>query len=265
MRNYLLQLGLASMVFSSAASASTVQLGLKNVNPEIQDRVSESAYRLMQGGWDHMISNGAAPAGEDDMDSIDYTGATALNGTLWDFTLSYESGDDGVKGFSFQMSEVDGRPLNSGTVVYDVDNPLNGETPTAPFNSIMIGASAGPLIDINNYDETAYIDIFDLAFISSLPSSGSFENPLNASWPAEEFDSAWILSSVDLSLYDWSLSGKVNAGFDCNGLGSAGCLNPDSLRMNLLVANSTVPVPAAVWLFGSALGLLGWKRRKRAV
>ena len=27
---------------------------------------------------------------------------------------------------------------------------------------------------------------------------------------------------------------------------------------------STVPVPAAVWLFGSALGLLGWMRRKAA-
>jgi hypothetical protein len=27
---------------------------------------------------------------------------------------------------------------------------------------------------------------------------------------------------------------------------------------------STVPIPAAVWLFGSALGLLGWMRRKKA-
>jgi hypothetical protein len=29
--------------------------------------------------------------------------------------------------------------------------------------------------------------------------------------------------------------------------------------------NAVVPVPAAVWLFGSALGLLGWMRRRKAV
>ena len=29
-----------------------------------------------------------------------------------------------------------------------------------------------------------------------------------------------------------------------------------------LVATAVIPVPAAVWLFGSALGLLGWMRRK---
>ena len=27
---------------------------------------------------------------------------------------------------------------------------------------------------------------------------------------------------------------------------------------------SVVPVPGAVWLFGSAIGLLGWARRKSA-
>ena len=28
--------------------------------------------------------------------------------------------------------------------------------------------------------------------------------------------------------------------------------------------NGVVPVPASVWLFGSALGLLGWVRRRQA-
>jgi hypothetical protein len=33
---------------------------------------------------------------------------------------------------------------------------------------------------------------------------------------------------------------------------------------NWLVRSTVVPVPTAVWLFGSALGLLGWMRRKPA-
>ncbi len=43
--------------------------------------------------------------------------------------------------------------------------------------------------------------------------------------------------------------------------------NPDCNALtSMWTAGSTaaVPVPAAVWLFGSALGMLGWSRRKRA-
>ena len=32
--------------------------------------------------------------------------------------------------------------------------------------------------------------------------------------------------------------------------------------MSMGIATTTVPVPAAIWLFGSALGLLGWARRR---
>jgi hypothetical protein len=32
--------------------------------------------------------------------------------------------------------------------------------------------------------------------------------------------------------------------------------------MSMGIAITTVPVPAAIWLFGSALGLLGWARRR---
>ncbi len=32
--------------------------------------------------------------------------------------------------------------------------------------------------------------------------------------------------------------------------------------MTLQVTAAVVPIPAAVWLFGSALGVMGWMRRK---
>ena len=35
--------------------------------------------------------------------------------------------------------------------------------------------------------------------------------------------------------------------------------------MNFIISGSKVPVPAAVWLFGSALAGLGWMRRKKTV
>ena len=36
----------------------------------------------------------------------------------------------------------------------------------------------------------------------------------------------------------------------------------DDLGFNSTIGVSTVPVPAAVWLFGSALALLGWSRKR---
>lgn len=46
-------------------------------------------------------------------------------------------------------------------------------------------------------------------------------------------------------------------------LGSnGGQVNFDDVR---LIHNAVVPLPAAVWLFASGLGLLGWLGRRRAV
>jgi hypothetical protein len=41
-------------------------------------------------------------------------------------------------------------------------------------------------------------------------------------------------------------------------------LNPLAVETYATFSPSVIPVPAAVWLFGSALGLLGWLRRKSA-
>lgn len=47
--------------------------------------------------------------------------------------------------------------------------------------------------------------------------------------------------------------------------GDAACVNGSGpSRFQLSGSVTAVPVPAAVWLFGSGLGLLGWMRHKKA-
>jgi hypothetical protein len=51
-------------------------------------------------------------------------------------------------------------------------------------------------------------------------------------------------------------------GDDC--LIGVSVLSPDDTATFATFTPEVIPVPAAVWLFGSALGLLGWMRRKKA-
>jgi len=71
---------------------------------------------------------------------------------------------------------------------------------------------------------------------------------------------------------DWTSVGwTTRPNYHTSGLG-AGAATTSLLSSNLDLVDTTaghflvraVPVPAAVWLFGSALGLLGWARRKTA-
>lgn len=64
-----------------------------------------------------------------------------------------------------------------------------------------------------------------------------------------------VLANIGFSLaFDIAPDMQVSIGFDPESEFGAGTY--------FSISSAVVPVPAAVWLFGSALGLLGWTRRK---
>jgi len=94
-------------------------------------------------------------------------------------------------------------------------------------------------------------------------------------------DTFTLLQDVVANPAGFGLTNVTEPCFDAAALPSATlCANPDQyafwddihptntlhnqLAAEALLAVAPVPVPAAVWLFGSALGLLGWMRRKTA-
>ena len=88
-----------------------------------------------------MLSNGAEPITSSDIVTANVGNATTLNDKIWNFTISYENGDSGDRGFTFTLTDGS----TTSTLVYDAANPLNNLTPTGDFNAIQIQARAGVL------------------------------------------------------------------------------------------------------------------------
>jgi hypothetical protein len=149
-----------------------------------------------------------------------------------------------------------------------------------PDNSSVSLVAGTELWQISKGDEadgslTSWNDKFSITFDSGTSGSWSISDT-SISHLAFKADGYFILASVDAGQTsgswssdgaDWSVSGTcpegicnpdarpyVTADFQQNGSGA---------DLSNVTAYSAVPVPAAVWLFGSALAGLGFAKRRK--
>jgi len=148
----------------------------------------------------------------------------------------------------------------SGSFVYDAD--------TGIFSDVYI-SNSGPK-NPNNPDSWGYYDWWGYGFGSGSdtppggPSNFLIAHALPQKYPEDPPAESLML------FFDESLS---NAGGQVLlTLGNSGTYDysplPGDMRRAIIsgsVVASVVPIPAAVWLFGSALAGLGWMRRKQTV
>jgi len=193
------------------------------------------------------------------------TGATALdlsnNQTPWSTTLAQESE---IVAF-----------LNSatGTVNFNVGAALTDQTFGSDLQAIMTtGTTGGPsLVDFSalgtgitktqSFISNANQGVFDAAGV--LAANGPTDFGFHAfSW-GDSMGGA-LSPSNEILFGDASQIQQWRLDFGISGIANSvlGSINSNALTGDISFATATVPVPAAIWLFGSALGMLTWARRR---
>ena len=126
-----------------------------------------------------------------------------------------------------------------------------------PLSEVRISFDAKATLQTQSFPDIAGGVVFIAELFSEFTEPGGTNNIILGGAPLTQDWQTFVINTT--------LGADVSGGLSL--LFKADCGANPTCRLTALVDNvsiAVVPVPAAVWLFGSALGLLGWVRRRRA-
>ncbi|MDX2507652.1 MAG: hypothetical protein QNL62_24695 [Gammaproteobacteria bacterium] len=159
--------------------------------------------------------------------------------------------------FSMRVQGIDFAPTNGGgfSLSWDPVALQLMANESSIFQQLVINGFIlnDVLITQGQLDVTISTYVADLFFVNTGPVSGNFDIAI--------LD--FLVSPPPSGVTDISFSTIQPAWVDENNVDLIPALQPNYIGATITVTAVTVPVPAAVWLFGSGLlGLIGTARRK---
>lgn len=257
-------LAAAGLVWANAAEANNVFLDFDKTNILTEEGVGFARYRLNATNWDQAVGNDGPFAVSE---SSNLGNVAALNGVEWAFTLSYTAGT----GYSFTLDDGTTSSTDSWTSGIGSGGSL---LPTQSFNAIGLQVAAGGF-KAGNTGWVASMFATDLAFSGAgLTTVGSLSDMsvVDAGSSTSEFQ--YLVSDVDLSTVNWTLTGKVEGTYTCTIVTCTPTIptfSDEGFKFNIgtkqVTYTTPVPVPAALPIIGAALagfGVAGFRQRKAA-
>lgn len=165
--------------------------------------------------------------------------------------------------------------IDNGTSMIDTGTGLQWldltQTQGMSWNTVL----ASSFVTVDGYAHATETQVITLFTNAGFLTTNNVNNVLNN--PAANTLLAYLgctqfcntVNALGRGFAEWSGAQKTRPNYHMTGLG-AGAVTTSLLTSNLELVDATaghflvkvVPVPAAVWLFGSALGVMGVMRRK---
>jgi hypothetical protein len=171
---------------------------------------------------------------------------------------------------------------NAATVSASQDQTVNGENFLFSLNPLAYLPGTSSLLTVtvqgdfndggSGFENVASVFIDGVNYGSYDIFSPQAYDVIDYNFNAYEFSVDFLLDASTTAAYladgvfDVIIDFGARVSVDCGWSGTSNCLSGEgnSPFASASATTSAVPIPAAVWLFGSALAGLGWFRRKTA-